>query len=73
MDDWITVVPAQGQVKETARALLDLAHSPDDVRTIRNGSEFTVPPYLAELYNPTTAPTPKRRRSKKEEVTDDGS
>lgn len=59
MNDWITVVPAAGRIKETARALLDLAVSPDDVRTIRNGSEFMVPPYLAELYNP-TAPAPKR-------------
>jgi len=67
-DDWVTVVPAAGEVKEVARALLALAHSPHDVRTAGTGTEFRIPPYLADLYN---AP-PKRRRPKKEEVTSNG-
>lgn len=63
--DWVTVIPAASDVKETARALLALAHDPQDVRTRGNGSEFLVAPYVADLY---TSP-PKRRRSpaKKEE------
>lgn len=62
-DDWVTVVPAPDAVKETAAALLAMAVSPHDVRTLGTGNEFRVPPYLADLYN---AP-PKRRRIKKEE------
>ena len=66
-DDWVLVLPGPGAVRETARALLALARSPHDVRTDGNGSEFRVPPYLAELYHtPTEAPKP-RRRIKKEE------
>lgn len=62
--DWVTVVPAREDVKETARALLALARSPHDVRTVGTGHEFRVPPYLADLYN---APPKPRRRMKKEE------
>lgn len=63
--DWTVVVPAAGDVKETARALLALAGSPADVRTDGNGSEFLVPPELADRYNESLRP--KRRRAKKEE------
>lgn len=67
MDDtWVAVVPAREAVKETARALLALAHSPHDVRTTGTGNEFRIPPYLADLYNASVAPKP-RRRIKKEE------
>lgn len=45
------VVPAPGQHKATARALLDLAGSPRDVRTIGNGLEFEVPDELADRYH----------------------
>ena len=62
-DDWTTVVPKPGDVKETDRALLALADSPAHVRTDSSGSEFRIPPYLADRYN---AP-PKSRRRKKEE------
>lgn len=66
-DTWVTVIPDRDRVKETARALLDLAVSPHDVRTTGTGSEFRIPPYLADLYN-APAPEPKpRRRIKKEE------
>lgn len=65
MDDWTTVVPDPGDIVETARQLLALADDPTHVRTDGNGSEFRVPPYLAERYN--TPPEPKaRRRTKKE-------
>lgn len=63
--DWTVVVPAASDVKETARALLALADSPGHVRTDGNGSEFLVPPYLADRYNESLRP--KRRRAKKED------
>ena len=71
--DWVSVVPARGEVLEVARALLALARDPQDVRTGGSGNEFRVPPYLADLYSaptaePPQAPEPKpRRRIKKEE------
>jgi hypothetical protein len=64
-DDWTTVIPGPGGVKETARALLSLARDPHDVRTSAGGTEFRIPPYLADLYN--APPLPRRRRTKKEE------
>jgi hypothetical protein len=64
-DDWIQVIPSPGDVKNVARELLLLATSPAHVRTDGNGSEFRVPPYLAELYNPPSAP--KRRAPRKKE------
>lgn len=68
IDDWATVIPEAGQVKETARALLALARSPHDVRTAGTGSEFRIPPYLLDLYTAPEQPAlPKRRRTKKEE------
>lgn len=67
-DDWVTVTPEAGAVKETARALLSLARVPADVRTDGNGDVFRVPAYLADMY---IAPAPEaprpRRRTKKEE------
>lgn len=68
MRDWVSVVPARDEVQATARALLALARSPQDVRTGGNGSEFLIPPYLADLYTAPPQPEPKpRRRIKKEE------
>lgn len=67
-DDWVTVIPPAGLLKETARVLVDLADRPGDVRSQGNGSEFLVPPALAEAYEKATAPKPKRsRRAKTEE------
>lgn len=66
MDDWVSVAPGtETTIADLARALLALARDPRDVRTDGNGSEFRVPPYLADLYN---APPklPARRRTKKE-------
>lgn len=63
----MSVVPARDAVKETARALLALARSPHDVRTAATGNEFRVPPYLADLYNASVAPKPRRRIKKEEE------
>lgn len=62
-DDWTLVMPAPGETKTVAAALLALARDPHHVRTTSGGTEFRIPPYLADLYN---AP-PKRRRTKKEE------
>jgi hypothetical protein len=64
-DNWITVLPGPGEVAEVARALLALASSPAHVRTDGNGSEFRIPPYLADLYSP--APAPRKRPAKKKE------
>ena len=64
-DDWVQVIPSPGDVKNVARELLLLAASPAHVRTDGNGTEFRVPPYLAELYNP--SPAPKRRAPRKKE------
>ena len=69
MKDWTLISPAPEYVKETASTLLALASSPQDVRTARGGTEFWVPPYLAETYlRPTPEPEPvkARRRTKKE-------
>lgn len=63
-DDWTTIVPEPGRVRDVALELLALAKSPTDVRTDGNGSEFRIPPYLADLY---TAPPKPRRRIKKDE------
>lgn len=65
MDGWITVIPGIEGAPETARVLIALAEDPTHVRTGGNGSEFLVPPYLAELY--TTPPKPRRRSKKDEE------
>jgi len=63
-DDWITVVPDADKVKAVAAQLLALARSPHDVRTTGTGTEFRIPPYLADLYS---APPKRRRAPKKEE------
>jgi hypothetical protein len=71
-DEWIPVIPAKGKIKETVRALLDLAPDPRDVRSVGNGDEFLVPPELAAAYEATTQPapepakTPRKRVAKKE-------
>jgi len=56
-DDWVTVIPPRGQVKEIARALLDAATDPGHVLTARGGAEFLVAPYVADALN-----APKRPR-----------
>lgn len=68
-DDWVTIVPAKGQAKEAARALLDLSPDPRDVRVQGNGSEFLVPPELADAYTAMTEPKPARKRTTKREAT----
>jgi hypothetical protein len=55
MNDWyerlIEVIPAPGQIVETAQALLALADDPAHVLTQGNGDWFLVPPYIADAYN----------------------
>jgi hypothetical protein len=65
--DWTVVVPAPGEVREIAQALLALADSPADVRTDGNGTEFLVPPYLADKFNESLRPKPRRRAKKEDE------
>ena len=67
MRDWATVVPPAAELKATAIVLLALADSPADVRTDGNGTEFLVPPYLADRYNESLRPKPRRRAKKDEE------
>lgn len=52
------VVPAPGELADTARALLALADHPRDVRTIGNGLEFEVPDDLADRYHGTSSSNP---------------
>lgn len=58
-EEWTTVVPPAGAVKETVRRLLALAEDPAHVRSQGTGDEFLIPPYLADLLN-----KPKRRPRK---------
>ena len=67
MDGWVHVIPAKDDIADLARELLALARDPRDVRTDGNGSEFVVPPYLADLYNAPVPVAKPRRRTKKEE------
>lgn len=61
-EEWVTVIPEPGRLKETAQALLLLA-SPQDVRTDGNGTEFLVPASVADAYHGHTAdPTPRPKR-----------
>lgn len=53
--DWVTVVPGEGELVTTARLLLDLA-DPREVLTASNGTEFLVPPEVADAYHARTAP-----------------
>jgi hypothetical protein len=64
--EWSIIVPAPGEIKETARLLLSLADTPADVRTDGNGSEFRVPEYLADRYTASFKPRAPRRRKKEE-------
>lgn len=67
-DDWVTVVPPDGLVKETARVLVDLAEHSSQVRTLGTGNEFLVHPDVASAYERATSQKPKRsRRAKTEE------
>lgn len=72
--DWVHIIPGKEGPKITAAVLLELADSPQHVRTDSNGDEFRVPQYLADKFNapaeePITAPAPvkRTRRTKKEE------
>lgn len=60
-DGWLTVVPAAGQLKETARELLTLAGDPSLVRTAGNGTEFLVPAWVADAYTTPLPAAPKKR------------
>ena len=59
------IVPGEGQLKETARLLLEIADEVHQVRTINAGNAFEVPDYVAEIYHErlTGQSKPKRGRS----------
>jgi hypothetical protein len=58
------IIPVtRAEVAAVARALLDLADTPADVRTQRGGTEFLVPEALADKYRKYMN---RRGRAKKE-------
>jgi hypothetical protein len=60
--DWVLVIPADGELKETIHRLLDLAEDPTHVRSQGN-SDLLVPPYLADLFNePKRIPRARRKK-----------
>jgi hypothetical protein len=61
--DWVSVIPASGELKETARELLTLAGDPSLVRTDGNGTEFLVPAWVADAYT-TPSPAPRKRAAR---------
>lgn len=61
--DWQVIVPGEGEVRDVAVLLLSLADDPAHVQTQRGGSEFRVPPYLADRFTQ-PAPKPRARRTK---------
>jgi hypothetical protein len=61
-DDWVEIVPAEGELKATARALLAVAGHPDLVRTVRAGNAFLVAPAVAALYHGDEPQKPTRGR-----------
>lgn len=63
MRDWIEIVPAKDEYKSVIRQLLELADSPQDVRTQAPGLELLVPEYLADRF---TKPKPRKRAPKEE-------
>lgn len=63
-DDYETFIPARGDVRDLARALLAVADDPSQVRTHRGGMEFSVPVHVAERYRESLRPS--RRRTKRE-------
>ena len=71
--DWVPVIPATGELKETAQMLLAIAEDPALVRTDGNGTSFLVPQWVADSFvtpaPPTTSPPRKRaqRAPKNEE------
>lgn len=64
IDDTSTVVPAPGEESATARALLELADHPHDVRTVNGGAAFLVPTAVAEAYIELSSP-PRGKRARK--------
>ena len=65
LETWVTVVPPEGLLSETARELLDLAGDPLWVRTIGNGTEFLVHPDVAEAYTAIRSESkPSKRRGR---------
>ncbi|MFJ9029812.1 hypothetical protein ACIRQP_15015 [Streptomyces sp. NPDC102274] len=57
------VVPPPGEIKETAKLLLELADDPQDVLTVAGGAEFVVPAALADAYHDKVSAAGKRRTS----------
>lgn len=49
--EWATVIPAEGELAQTARELIDLAGDPVLVRTDGNGNEFRVPASIAQVWH----------------------
>lgn len=57
----VIIVPGEGQLKETARLLLEIADEPHEVRTVNAGNAFEVPDHVAEAYHERLAAPPKSK------------
>lgn len=65
--DWVPVIPATGELKETAQMLLAIADNPALVRTDGNGTSFLVPQWVADSFvtpAPPSTPPPRKRASR---------
>lgn len=65
--EWVTVVPAEGEIQATAQLLLELAEDHRHVLTQGSGVEFVVPPYLADAYQARRAPKRRTRKTTEKE------
>lgn len=66
MTDYELVIPAAGEIAATARALLAVADHPNQVLTHRGGTEFSVPPHVAQRWRESLSPKPRGRSKSKE-------
>lgn len=63
-EEFAVVYPPEGGAQETARMLLRLASSPQDVRTVNGGAAFQVPVSVADAYMEKLYP-PRGKRARK--------
>lgn len=65
-----TIIPAPGELKETAQRLIQLAGDvPEIVRTVHGGTAFEVPDELADAFHGEQPASKPRRRGRTPRVT----
>lgn len=71
--EWVPVIPASGELKETAQMLLAIADDPALVRTDGNGTSFLVPKWVADSFVTPAPPTisPPRKRAQRARKSED--